>query len=315
MSTEIAVVVPVLNESRNLVRLVQDAAQVVPSGWSIKFLIVNDGSTEPVALDLQSEGAHFDGRVLSLGRNMGHQRAIAVGLAWLAVRQYPHSIVIMDGDGEDRPEALAVMWKAYLQRPDAIVVAQRRNRTENVRFRFFYRAYRFSFRVLTGHQLDFGNFVLLPPAAVQRLVLMNELWNHFPATVMRSRLPIVKVPIDRGVRYSGESRMNFTALVNHGLAAIAAFVDAVFVRLLVVTGVLFGFFSIAAVAVVAIRLWGTWGVPGWATTALGLILLGLLQLVGLLVVVTFLTLSMRSSSSPPPIQFAEQYIAKVEKIQ
>ena len=278
------------------------------------WLLVDDATPGVPAVVANSPGKGYSMQAVFLGRNSGHQRAIAVGITRLVDRGASEPIVVMDIDGEDRPQDIDLLWRAHLTSPDSVVVAQRRGRRENIRFKLFYRMYRSAFRVLTGRSLDFGNFVLLPPSAAQRLVLMNELWNHFPAAVMKSGLDIVKVPIDRGSRYHGVSRMNFTALVNHGLAAIAAFIDAVFVRLLVAAGVLFGFFSLAAVAVVAIRLWGTWGVPGWATTALGLILLGLLQLVGLLVVVTFLTLSMRSSSSPPPIQFAQQYITRVEKI-
>lgn len=252
--------------------------------------------------------------IVTLGCNLGHQRAIAVGLTHLAQSDHDGPVIVMDADGEDRPSAIGSLWEAHLANPGAIIVAQRRQRTEAVKFKLFYRVYRFLFRVLTGRRLDFGNFVLLPPEAVQRLVLMNELWNHFPAAVMRSRLPIVKVPIDRGTRYAGRSRMNFTALVNHGLAAVAAFIDAVFVRLLVLTGILLGVFAVAAVAVLGVRIWGTWGVPGWATTSLGIIVLGLLQLLGLLVVVTFLTLAQRSNASPPPASFASRYIARVGRL-
>jgi len=220
----------------------------------------------------------------------------------------------MDGDGEDQPSAIAQLITEHLANPNAIIVAQRRKRTEAVNFRFFYRIYLFLFRILTGRDLDFGNFVLLPSAAVQRLVFMAELWNHFPATVMRSRLPIMKIPIDRGARYDGRSKMNFTMLVNHGLAAIAAFIDAVFVRLMIATGFVLVFISAGALAVLAVRICGTWGVPGWATTFLGILLIGLLQVLGLLVVMTFLALAQRSTPSPPPATFATRYVSSVEEL-
>lgn len=308
---EPVVLTPVFNDWECLAPFVSDLSGVKVTQQPLKTVVVNDGSTN---LRLNEPLYNSVVEVVNLGTNLGHQRAIAVGLTELAARGLTGPVIVMDADGEDRPAAIEELWEAHLQNPQAIVVAQRRERTEAVRFRLFYRIYRGLFRVLTGRRLDFGNFVLLPPAAVRRLVLMNELWNHFPAAIMRSRLPIVKVPIDRGTRYSGRSRMNFTALVNHGLAAIAAFVDAVFVRLLVLTGVLLGGFAATAAVVVGIRLWGTWGVPGWATTALGLILLALLQLLGLLIVITFLTLSLRSSASPPPATFAREYISKIERI-
>lgn len=36
---------------------------------------------------------------------------------------------------------------------------------------------------------------------------------------MRSRVGIIRVPVDRKPRYAGESQMNFVSLVNHGLGA------------------------------------------------------------------------------------------------
>lgn len=304
------ILVPVFNDWECLPELLSGLELVAFEGSNPCVTLVDDGSDlGPQAVVVGS----LPVELVRLGCNLGHQRAIAVGLVLLVQQDLKSPVVVMDADGEDRPEAIAELWRAHHANPDSIIVAQRRTRTENVRFRTFYRVYRWLFRVSTGKKLDFGNFALLPADAVKRLVLMNELWNHFPAAVMRSRLPIVKVPIDRGTRYAGRSRMNFTALVNHGLSAIAAFIDSVFARLLVATVALLGVFAAGGLTVLAVRIWGTWGVPGWATTALGTIVLGLLQLLGLLVVVTFLTLAQRSNAGPPPASFAARYICKVEK--
>ena len=51
---------------------------------------------------------------------------------------------------------------------------------------------------------------------------------------MRSRWPIVKVPIDHGTRFADSAPTNLTALVNHGLASVAVFIALMFVRLLVI---------------------------------------------------------------------------------
>ena len=183
-----------------------------------------------------------------------------------------------------------------------------------MRFKVFYSIYKWVFTVLTGKVLDFGNFVVLPISVAQRMVLMSELWNHFPATVMRTKVRIVKVPLDRQPRSSGQSRMDLTALVNHGLAAIAAFVDIVFVRLLVLTAVVTTVFIGLAISALALWLGTSLAIPGWATTIVGFAILGLIQMLGLLVVVTFLALSTRSLTSPPPSTFVGQYVREIQRI-
>lgn len=62
---------------------------------------------------------------------------------------------------------------------------------------------------------------------------MPELWNHFAATLLRSRLPLVGLFISKGRRSHGHSKMNFVSLVNHGLSAAAVLVDVVFARVLI----------------------------------------------------------------------------------
>ena len=100
-------------------------------------------------------------------------------------------------------------------------------------FRFFYHIYRVLHRALTGVSVRVGNFSILPATFLTTLVAMSELWNHYAAAVFRSKLPFTMIPVPRGTRIAGRSRMNFTALVSHGLSAISVFGDIVGVRLLV----------------------------------------------------------------------------------
>ena len=131
---------------------------------------------------------------------------------------------------------------------------------------------------------------------------------------MRSRLSIVRVPLDRQQRYAGQSRMNFTALVNHGLAGIAAFIDTAFARLLVVAVALTGVLGGLALTGVLVRLTLGVPIPGWAALGATVAMIGLIQIAAALVVLSFLTLSARSTASPPPSEFAADYLSHVERI-
>ena len=65
--------------------------------------------------------------------------------------------------------------------------------------------------------------------------MVPDLWNNLPAAILRSRLPIHLVPIHRGRRYAGKSKMNFTSLIVHGLSGISVYADTIFVRLLILS--------------------------------------------------------------------------------
>jgi glycosyltransferase involved in cell wall biosynthesis len=311
----VAVLTPVFNDAACLPPFLRDLAAGLEDGTTVDVLVVDDGSTEPVTLAPDEMPPRLSSvELLHLGCNLGHQRAIAVGLVEAVRRESYDAIVVIDADGEDRPQDAALLLAALAETPQAVVVAQRRSRQEAAKFRFFYGIYKALFHSLTGRRLDFGNFSALSASAAERLVLMGELWNHYPATVMRSRLDIVRIPLDRQQRYAGRSRMNFTALVNHGLAGIAAFVDTAFARLLVLAVAVTGVLGVLALAGIALRLAIGVPIPGWAALGASVALIGLIQIAAALVVLSFLTLSTRSTASPPPARFAHDYLARVERV-
>ena len=170
---------------------------------------------------------------ISLWRNCGHQRAIAIGLCHCH-RNYPNAMVlVMDCDGEDRPEDGARLVADAISHSDAdVVFAERRKRQESTLFRIGYWSYRQIHYFLTGIAVRVGNFSVIRPTAISRVVHMSDLWNHYAACVFKSRVQRRLVPIDRGTRYSGRSTMNLTALVAHGFSALSVFREILVVRLL-----------------------------------------------------------------------------------
>lgn len=144
-------------------------------------------------------------------------------------------------------------------------------------FRFFYQLYRQLHRLLTGIPVQIGNFSVLPLPLARRLTVVSELWNHYAAAVVHARLPIEMVDAPRGHRLHGQSRMNFVALVSHGVSAMSVFGDRIGVRALVVTMALMLVLVAGIVTVLGIRFATSLAIPGWATTATGIIALLLMQ--------------------------------------
>jgi len=137
---------------------------------------------------------------------------------------------------------------------------------------------------------------------------MPELWNHFAAGIIRSKIPRMLLPLERGTRIEGSSKMNFQALIIHGLSAISVFIDTMAIRLLVLCLFLI-FISISAILVIfGVKLFSNFAVPGWASY----IVLGfssvLLQAVTLFFVQAFLVLSFRSQKSFVPYYDYRQFI-------
>ena len=248
-------------------------------GKQVHLVVIDDGSVhEPLDPHwlLQSQ---LSGEVVYLKRNLGHQRAIAVGINYVAQHHPDQIVVVMDSDGEDRPASIQELLTQLEVSPQRdVVVATRKSRVESWRFQFFYFWYKYFFELATGRHINFGNFMALRPAAVARLAAMQELWIHFAGTVLLSKLRISECPIARGARYAGKSKMNFVGLVLHGFKGLMVFAEDVLVRV----GIACAFIGIVAVlgtfATFALKLFGI-TTPGWFSVALGLLFLIFLQMI------------------------------------
>lgn len=315
---KLAIVTPVFNDWGPLEQLLVDLdAHLKAENVDVHVIAVDDGSLvpAPAALMGSTRHAHLQSlEILTLACNLGHQRAIAVALADVATRKGFDVVIVMDCDGEDRPEAIPALLAEHWKQPGAFIVAARAKRSEGALFTFNYALYKFIFRLLTGKTILFGNFCLIPFGLLQILVFMPSLWNHLAATLLFSRLPLLLVPTVRGTRYAGKSSMNLVSLTTHGLSAISVFIDAVFTRLLFACLIIIAVSAVAAGSVIAIRLMTTLATPGWATTLVTALTIIALQ-AGLLVTCSaFLALAGRSNIPVVPARCQDLFIASRNRI-
>jgi polyisoprenyl-phosphate glycosyltransferase len=310
---KLAFVIPVLDDWASFAALITEIdIQLRPSDIMVDIFAVDDGSLTPFSIEnLKLPSGSCIGRIeiIRLALNLGHQRAIAVGLCAISNCESFDAVIVMDSDGEDRPSDIPALLAASRERPDRIVLAARAKRSETLSFKFWYRIYKTLFFLLTGQAISFGNFSLMPAPAIRRLVYMPELWNNLAASIIRSRLPYTTIPTERGVRFEGQSRMKLSSLIIHGLSALSVQTDVIFIRML-----LAGFFialpaGLGILAVIGIRLGTDLAVPGWATTAVGALLIILLQSLAVLVFVSLAMLAGRSARPMIPICDSQVFIA------
>jgi glycosyltransferase involved in cell wall biosynthesis len=314
----VAVVMPVYNDwpaAEKLLALIDPALACVPQGGRI--LMIDDASTEEPDGAWPQKLLHVSGvSILHLRRNLGHQRAIAIGLVYV-YQNWPDvdAVVVMDSDGEDKPQDIPALLQVFKSEAGRkVVFAGRSKRLESPVFRFFYNAYRVLHQALTGIAVRVGNFSVLPLQALGRLMVVSELWNHYAAAVYRARIPHTEIPLARGTRLAGRSQMNFVSLLVHGLSAISVFSDIAGARLLAVAALAIAIAVVLVGAVAGIRLFTDLAIPGWATYATGILLIVLAQALIVSVALVFIIVSGRGTSSFLPIRDAAYFIDRVEQV-
>jgi polyisoprenyl-phosphate glycosyltransferase len=311
ISLNIAILTPVFNDWQSLKELLQRIDNLEwPTASRLRVIIVNDGSNAPwidpfAACRFTQISAVV---VIDLACNLGHQRAIALGLAVLAQEKADDLIVVMDSDGEDDPNDIARLIAAYPRQTDCVVVALRTERSEGLGFRLGYFGYRIIFRVLTGRNIRFGNFCAMGLHVAIRLAHSPNTWNHLAAALLRSNLRLVAVPTRRARRYAGTPSTNLVSLLAHGLSGLAIFSDYVFARLLLVAAVL-AFTALAGIlTVTSLRLFTDLAIPGWATAAVGVFALLFMQALLLFLIGALQLLANRSQADAVPARLVNIFV-------
>ncbi|PMB12364.1 glycosyl transferase [Fischerella thermalis CCMEE 5282] len=294
-SSSIIIAVPVFNDWESLSILLKRIDEVLDiENINAEILILNDGSTlsyqnifkklEPKTINQVS--------ILDLKRNLGHQRAIAIGLAYIESKVECQAVVVMDSDGEDDPKDIPkLVYKCREENYSKIVFARRTQRSETWLFKVFYKIYKYLFKLLTGEYIEMGNFSIIPFESLRRIVVVSEIWNHYAAGILKARIPFTTVPCKRSSRITGQSKMNFVSLVMHGLSAISIYGDVIGTKALLVAILL----MLLSVVIVTIIYMVRIAVPNWAPYIAGLSFIIFLQLITISFSFIFLILNGRNN--------------------
>lgn len=303
---------PVYNDWDAAMMLIRDLDRVLErERRTAAVLLIDDGSHTPAGPDRDLPASAITAiDVLHLRRNLGHQRAIAVGLSFIEQRQKADAVVVMDGDGEDKPEDVLRLLTALERTPGSIVFAERLRRSEGIVFALLYWAFRVIHRMLTGERVRVGNFSVIPADLLHRLVAVSDLWNHYAAAVFQARLPHTTIPTARGERYTGQSKMSFVGMVVHGLSAMSVFGDRIGVRLLIVTGAIMAGVVLAAAAVLGWSLAAGVELGPWAAYGALALLLLILLLAATSLGFVFVILAGRGNAGFLPFRDYAQYISR-----
>ena len=225
------ILIPLFNDWKSVSKLLNEIDQQTNS-WEaeISVIIVNDASTEKRSgVDANYKKIKLV-KILNMKENKVHQRCIAAGLKYICEKEDFDRVIIMDADGEDRPEELGDFFKKAQENPGMTITGNRFKRSEGILFKFLYEVHKLLTLIFTGKLIKFGNFSCLPRVHVEHLIKKPYLWNSYSSSVVKVISDRISIPSIRGVRYVLPSKMNFFALVFHSLAIISVFRNLVVMR-------------------------------------------------------------------------------------
>ncbi len=282
-------------------------------GATARILVVDDGSNDKRGIEHVPNmklAATSSVSVLDLICNCGNQRANAIGIGFVAEHFVDTDyLVVMDSDLEDLPEYIPEMLKAAHEAGGrCIVFAQRSKRSEGLKFRFFYSVYQMIFRVMTGRRIEFGNFSVVPRKLIRPLANVAEIWNHYAAGIIRSKMPFKSIPAHRGKRMFGISKMNMVHLISHAFGGLSVFLDIVSVRALIGAGWFAIFTAVSGTLATSLRMFTHFLVPGWASIFIAVIFVMFLQVFTAVLLLLFFYLSSRLRPAMIPEQEYHKFI-------
>lgn len=209
----ITIITPCYNESVTAVRFLESLKDVLARlSYSFCVVVVNDCSTDDTLSllnSIQFKEDNINLNIINLKCNVGHQSAIYQGFLYAQTLESAHFIV-MDADGQDSPSAIPALL-SYLDAD--IVNVVRSKRKESVFFKLGYRGYKLMFRIITGKQMNFGNFSLISRNILERAVCSG--FSHFPAFLSKQKGSRRYIVVEREQRIGGRSKMGFKKLLNH----------------------------------------------------------------------------------------------------
>ena len=229
--TKFIILIPVFNDWESFKKLIVEINEYISNFKETHFecLVINDASTiDQPQLTRPSNIKSLE--ILNMKENRGHARCNAFGIRHVLQKKDFDYLLLMDGDGEDRPIEIKSLIEVINNKPTVSVVAKRVKRSEGPFFQFMYQVHKLITLIFTGKNINFGNYSILTKEDVEKLHSKASLWSSFSGTVKKNLKSLNEIKSVRGLRYFGPSQMSLFKLLIHSFSIIAVFKYHVFLR-------------------------------------------------------------------------------------
>jgi len=202
---------------------------------NFNILVVNDCSSQK----FKRSKYKFDNlksiKIINLKKNIGHDRAIALGLNVLFKKKSFDYVITMDSDGEDNPIYIKSLINKIDDDKNLIIVTKRKQRSVSMLFNILYYLHLTILYTFVSKWINFGGYNCLSKDAVKNLIKERTLWGNYSATIANSNKKIKYLETDRSKRYHGPSQMNYFKLFLHSLSILAVFKKIIIIRILLLS--------------------------------------------------------------------------------
>lgn len=278
---QVSIVVPVYNEQENIRYFYQEIRKYMdPLTYTYELVFIDDGSSDDT-VRLLEQLTKQDARVRTviLARNFGHQVALTCGLDYAQ----GDAVITMDGDLQHPPELLPVLlakWEEGFEvvqtvRLDTQGVSRFKRYTSNLFYRFINTISRI-------HIKEGGSdFRLMDRKAVETFQCFKERGRFIRGLIGDLGYRQTCIEFIAPERHAGKSKFSLRKMLTFALDGITSF-STLPLRIAFYLGILMGLFSLLlTLDVVYTKVFTENAVPGWATIAASVLLLGGLQLAGI----------------------------------
>ena len=221
---KIIIVIPIFNDWESLKQLLLEIDQVIKEieGILVDCLVINDASTMKTP-EINKPKNIKSLKILNMKQNKGHAKCNAFGIRYSIQKEKFDFLILMDGDGEDRPIELRSLIDKAKNDPNLSVVAKRVKRSEGIFFKTLYLMHKIITYIFTGKIINFGNYSCLTINDAKIIQDKASLWNSYSGTIKKYLLDYNEIDSTRGKRFFGPSKMSFFNLIIHSFSIIAVF--------------------------------------------------------------------------------------------
>ena len=133
------ILIPCYNDWKSIFKLLEKIdSEIENLKNEFSVLIVNDGSTEKIDEVEKNYKNIKSVEIMNMKKNQGHTISNATGIRFLSQKKDFDYLIVMDADGEDRPEEIKLLVNKILNNQNKSVVAKRIKRSEGKFFEILY---------------------------------------------------------------------------------------------------------------------------------------------------------------------------------
>ena len=281
---DFSVVIPIHNEEESIRELFNRLTAVLESLLNtdknqpntFEIIMVDDGSTDSswqLIKNLHQKDSRLKG--ISFSRNFGHHIALTAGLDYAK----GDSIVLMDGDLQDPPEEIPVLFGKYKEGYD-LVYGIRKDRQDPLLKKFTSYLFWFLLRKFSGVDIPAGQTMLriMSRRIVNVVKDMREQARFIHGMMAWAGFNVTTLEVKHNPRVKGKSKYNISKMFMLAFHAVTSF-SVVPLRLATFFGLLCSFISILF-GIYFIYKTVIYGIPvlGYASIIVSIFFVGGIQL-------------------------------------